>query len=383
MNEILIYDTIGEGASTVSNVRKQLSTMAGDVVVRISSPGGDAHQGVAIMNALRGHDGNVTTIIEGLAASAASYIAIGGGRRVVMAPHSELMIHEAAQQGAGNASVFTKLASGLDRISNNIASIYATKAGGTTKQWRELMKDETWFSAEEALAAGLVDAIDNTVVTPPAAAQNIYAHLNQYRYAGRDNAPAPKLPQPRKEHLMGLFDRTPRNEDTASQGITFTTEQWHRLLSTLNLEADTAGPEEVIAAVDQLANSTKKDFEEAAENYAHQTILNTTARNAREGSITVDRKVCNDMQDYIRRGVNTTVQENRLEAEQVVDQAIRIGKAGPGRREQWIKSYLDDRERTLKALNNAAEIPRVEIGHSLSMEQLDSRQQGEGKGWVR
>ena len=101
LNEILMYGPIGpdfwepENAITAKSVMEQLSGMSGDVTVRISSGGGDVYEGVDIMQALRNYDGEVTVIVESLAASAASFIAVGGADRVLMRGSSELMIHRA------------------------------------------------------------------------------------------------------------------------------------------------------------------------------------------------------------------------------------------------------------------------------------------------
>jgi len=79
---------------------------------------------------------------------------------VVMSPHSQMMIHEAAGLVIGPADDMRKMADILDKSSDNIASIYSERAGGTVEDWRALMKAETWFSDSEAVDAGLADGID-------------------------------------------------------------------------------------------------------------------------------------------------------------------------------------------------------------------------------
>ncbi|MGJ4075325.1 head maturation protease, ClpP-related [Corynebacterium macclintockiae] len=360
MNEILIYDVIGEGDSTAHSVRKQLSTMTGKVTVRISSPGGDAYQGVAIMNALRNYPGHVTTIVDGVAASAASYIAIGGGTTVLMAPHSELMIHEAFRAANGNATQLEKMAADLDRVSANIASIYADKAGGTRDQWRTLMKEETWFSAREAVEAGLANGIDRHSAAVAHNDTKVYALAQNYRYTGRDDAPEPNINRIGRNRAMGIFDSFARNEEQPNQETSpsFTEEQWAELTELLNLDAATATIDDVLATVKDIIEAGKQLSEEKQDS-ATMSFLNHAA----EAPVTVDRRVWREMQDAIHRGVTARDQDDRLAAEQVVNQAIRIGKVSPSQREGWIKRYLDDPAGAVRAMNRREEIPRVELGH--------------------
>lgn len=155
------------------------------IELHLNSPGGDVFDGIAIMNALRAHDAQVTVVVDGIAASAASFIAASADT-LVMAPNSELMIHDAWGLAVGNAADMTQMAELLDHLSNNIASIYARKAGGSTGDWRAAMQRETWFSAEEALAAGLADSIAGDT------AKNTF-DLSIFTYAGRTSAPAPTV----------------------------------------------------------------------------------------------------------------------------------------------------------------------------------------------
>lgn len=129
-----------------------------EIRLLINSPGGDVFDGVAIMNILSAHPARVVAVVQGLAASAASFIAVGADE-LVMNPGSMLMIHDASTGVYGWASDLREMADLLDQISDNIASLYARKAGADAATWRARMKDETWYTADEALAAGLADAV--------------------------------------------------------------------------------------------------------------------------------------------------------------------------------------------------------------------------------
>lgn len=140
------------------------------ITVRLNSPGGDAIQGVAIGNLLRNHKATVTVVIDGLAASAASIIAIAGDE-VVMSPGSQFMVHDPWFYTVGNAKDLRQDADFLDKQGANMAAVYALEAGGTAEQWRERMTadpDGTWYSADEAVAANLADRV-GTVVAVSAA----------------------------------------------------------------------------------------------------------------------------------------------------------------------------------------------------------------------
>lgn len=163
-NVLYLYDAIvGSeseaawwGGVSAEGFARQLAAMSGDVTVRIDSPGGDVFGGRAIAQAIREHDGTVTCQIDGLAASAASYIAIAGDR-VVAAPGSFLMIHRAWTLSIGNAPELRSTADLLEKIDGTIADSYAAKAGGKQDEWLALMQAESWFTAPEALALGLID----------------------------------------------------------------------------------------------------------------------------------------------------------------------------------------------------------------------------------
>jgi len=201
MNEILMYGPIGpdfwepENAITAKSVMAQLSEISGDVTVRISSGGGDVYEGIDIMQTLKNHDGEVTVIVESLAASAASFIAVGGADRVLMRESSELMIHRAWTFTDGNADDVRKTLEDLERQDNKLARIYAGKAGGEIQDWLDAMSAETWYTAEEAVAAGLADGI----VAEKSSAPEPSASLAKRRFKFANRAAAPPPPVTRSE----------------------------------------------------------------------------------------------------------------------------------------------------------------------------------------
>lgn len=160
--EVTIYDEIGAWGITASEFSKDLqSVTAKKISLHINSPGGDVFDGLAILNALRQHPANVDVTIDGLAASAASFIAMAGDS-IKIAPQAMVMIHDASGVVVGNADDMLDMADLLDKTSNNIAAVYAQRTGGTVEDWRAAMKTETWYSDQEAVDAGLADEILQT-----------------------------------------------------------------------------------------------------------------------------------------------------------------------------------------------------------------------------
>ncbi|HNP57510.1 MAG TPA: Clp protease ClpP [Gordonia sp. (in: high G+C Gram-positive bacteria)] len=157
--EVFIYDAISGRTSVASFIAELAALDGAPVTVRINSGGGDVYSAIAIANAIRRHPGRTTVVVDGLAASAASFIAVCADQTLI-APNAELMIHDAAVlDTSGNPAELRDLADDLDRISDNIASMYAAKAGGSVESWRKLMRTETWYTAEQAVTAGLADRI--------------------------------------------------------------------------------------------------------------------------------------------------------------------------------------------------------------------------------
>ncbi|WP_311878672.1 head maturation protease, ClpP-related [Microbacterium forte] len=214
--------------------------------VYVNSPGGDVYDGIAIRNALRQHKARIVVNIDGLAASAASFIACAGDE-VVMGENAEIMIHDAWSYAVGNAEDMRNKGADLDRVSDNIAAMYAAKAGGDAPAWRELMKAETWYSASEAVAAGLADRLDSDSDEDDdadAAVENVF-DLTMYAHAGRAAASAPisvaALASNRKERPMPEI-----TQDYLDQALADHQEAQNRVLETrlagISNAAGTPGP---------------------------------------------------------------------------------------------------------------------------------------------
>lgn len=161
--EILLFEDIGEGffgGISAKAVVDQLSASkdAETVRVRINSSGGSVFDAFAIYNALKSHAGRIIVQIEGMALSAASMIAMAGDE-IEMAANAMFMLHEPKDAVHGTAKEMRSTADLLDKVRANIVSAYVARAGTNAEQVSVLMTEETWFTADEALAAGFVDRI--------------------------------------------------------------------------------------------------------------------------------------------------------------------------------------------------------------------------------
>lgn len=190
--DVDIYDEIGDswfGGTSAKDFAEQIAALEVDQLnVHLNSPGGDAWDGLAIMNSLRRHPASVNVTVDGIAASAASVIAMAGDH-ITMNRGAELMIHDASGGVWGNAQDMRSTADVLDKLSNSYADSYAARAGGDRAQWRSAMTAETWYSAEEAVEAGLADEWADA----PAAEARFDLNRYKFQHHGRADAPAPVM----------------------------------------------------------------------------------------------------------------------------------------------------------------------------------------------
>lgn len=138
--------------------KNDLYAESGDVTVWLNSPGGDCVAAAQIYNMLKEYPGNITIKIDGIAASAASLIAMAGNE-VLMSPVSMMMIHNPMTAAIGNADEMQKAAAMLDEVKDSIINAYELKTGLTRAKLSHLMDDETWMNAVTAVDLGFADGI--------------------------------------------------------------------------------------------------------------------------------------------------------------------------------------------------------------------------------
>ncbi|HFT1686720.1 TPA: head maturation protease, ClpP-related [Providencia stuartii] len=186
-NSISVLDVIGEDYWGEGVTAKRISAALraigeNDVVVNINSPGGDMFEGLAIYNLLRAHSGKVTVNVLGIAASAASIIAMAGDE-IRMGRGAFLMIHNCWSVGIGNRHDFAKLAAALEPFDKSMADIYAARSGQAGDVVSKMMDDETYITSSDAIAKGFADSllaadeIDDGDENPQAAIRKLDALL--------------------------------------------------------------------------------------------------------------------------------------------------------------------------------------------------------------
>lgn len=174
--DISIYDVIGEDpwsgggwtARRMAGVLRNVGTR--EVTVSINSPGGDVFEGIAIYNLLREHKARVNMRVMGLAASAASLVAMAGDD-IRMGAGTMLMVHNAWGLTVGNRHDHADAIGVLQPIDEAMADIYAARTGKPKKKMAELMDAETWMAASQAVEQGFADGVLDAPAPPQAAAK--------------------------------------------------------------------------------------------------------------------------------------------------------------------------------------------------------------------
>ena len=162
--EVSIYDEIGAYGVSAKSFLDELGALPDDgpLTLRLNSPGGSVFDAVAIYNALKRHAGPVSVWIDGIAASAASYIAMAGDE-VVMPENAFLMIHDPSGFVMGTADDMRAMAEALDKIKGSLVAGYVAKSGGAEDDIAALMAKETWLDAAEAVELGFADRLAEPV----------------------------------------------------------------------------------------------------------------------------------------------------------------------------------------------------------------------------
>lgn len=143
---------------TPKQFKAELMSGDGDITVWINSPGGDVFAASQIYNMLMEYRGKVTVKIDGIAASAASVIAMAGGE-VLMSPVSMLMIHNPMTVAFGDAAEMEKAISMLEEVKESIINAYELKTGLSRAKLSHLMDAESWFNSKKAIEMGFADGI--------------------------------------------------------------------------------------------------------------------------------------------------------------------------------------------------------------------------------
>jgi ATP-dependent Clp protease protease subunit len=223
--DVIGADFFGDGitASAVSDAIAQAS-QHDSVSLRINSPGGDAFEGVAIYNVLKNHGKPVNVYVDGLAASAASIIAMAGDT-ICMGTGSMMMIHPAQGMAMGDAKTVREFADTLDQVSASIADIYVERTKNSKKSVTDMMNAETWMSAKEAVKNGFATAVaDNSKTVSNAFDLSAF----QFKHVPEELKNVAKIKEVDSEHLTAgdfIYVGDPDKTDTWSLPWHFSTDE--------------------------------------------------------------------------------------------------------------------------------------------------------------
>lgn len=157
--QVMLYNEIGFFGTSAADFVDQLDSIDGSIDLYINSPGGEIFDGLAIYNQLLRHP-DVAVYIDGIAASAASFIAMAASPgKLGMARTAKMMIHNGQAFAAGDAAELRKMALVLEAETANIASIYAERTGRSPQDFLMMMDSETWLDAQQACTEGLADYV--------------------------------------------------------------------------------------------------------------------------------------------------------------------------------------------------------------------------------
>jgi ATP-dependent protease ClpP protease subunit len=188
--EVWIFDEIGPWYAVTARdfVRDLQEITTRHISLHLHSPGGEVFDSIAIYRALLQHPARVEVLVDSLAASSASVIAMAGDR-IVMSRHAQMMVHLPFGIVVGDAGDMRAVAAQLDGLGEEIASIYAERAGGSVRDWLQRMGTETWYRDQEAVDIGLADAVG-----PPATRALDQFDLSRFTHRPKEDAmPVPTI----------------------------------------------------------------------------------------------------------------------------------------------------------------------------------------------
>ena len=177
ITDVYLFDEIGGWGISAQSFVKDVQAIKGNITLHINSPGGSIFEGLAIYNVLAKL--NVDVVIEGLAASMASVIAMAG-KTIKMSKNSIMMIHKPWTGICGDSDELRKAADLLDVLENQLIDIYSTATSMETSKIKDLIADETWLNPEQALELGFCDEIVETIPVKNTFTANMFKNQEKY-----------------------------------------------------------------------------------------------------------------------------------------------------------------------------------------------------------
>ena len=337
MNEWNFFSDISDWDIDLAGFRDFINQATEEpLIININSYGGDAMLGIAIANIIRSSENSTVANIWGIAASAASVIAVACDR-VVMQPSATLMIHDAwAWDGGGTIPELDSTREQLDQLSNQIADIYVSKAGGSREQWRELMGAETFYTGQAAVEAGLADEVVEPASGDGAENKSLRKIVNMHKQAF-----VAKL---RGQNNAVDADDGSENEDVM--------ELKDQLIKILELD-DTATDDDIIEAVQKLVDdgADKEETTKSGEPEGSKPAENSLPK----GMVAVDEYTLSELRKSADALNKMREEARRAEVVNLVDEAINSGRISANGKDAWVNSLLHDFEGGKVLLENLAQ----------------------------
>ena len=369
-----------------------------ELVVHLSSPGGDVYEGLAIMNAIRASQKKTTTVVEGIAASIASVIAVGSGGRVVMRPSAEMMIHHAWGGFSGNHTELTKAAETLERISRSLADIYADKSGGDADSWLLAMDAETWYTAEEAVLAGLADAVEDGKVKMLETSALMSGVLAKYEKR-KDAKDAKDVSM---DFIKEIAARLGISEDADASTVVAALDEVLNEQAENNVEVVTKNDNDVVedvvedgedtngnnvvdedtnnadsSSLDSVDDSDTKDDEdvEDLEKEVEEDSSDSDDSVSFE-TVTLDKETYDELAAAAKLGWDALEDKKNQELESTVDSWIADGRVSASRRDSLVAAIKKDTDSTIAIFSQIPKgtIPRNEIGYGEEITEEDTHE---------
>lgn len=369
---VYIMDVIDSWSNGSREFSRSVAALDVDTIeLHVNSPGGDYPEGVAIMNMLRDHKATVNAQVDGLAASAATVILMGADS-VMMKPGSQMMIHEASGLVYGPRADMIKMAELLGKTNTAMAELYATKAGGTADEWLTAMATETWYSAQEAVDAGLADTLDASGNEDEAVAARNRFDFSVFAHAGRDKAPAPYTPTAGPPENPNEEDEEMPNKVLVQMATALGIKDADKLaddnaVSKAITEAQAAQVEAAKVEALKGAEDNKPDEDSKPDE------TRTPSVKIPDGFSMVDKATLESLQAAARRSDAALAKVEERERDATLDEAVLKGKIPNARRSAWAEMWKTDPEGAKAALASLPDnlVPVAPVGSGGSGESAE------------
>lgn len=346
----------GISTKDVGAVLDALPDTVEQIVLRINSPGGEAFEALAILNMLRAHKASVTAVVDGMAASAGSFIAAGADE-TVMSPGTQMMIHSASTICWGNTAEMAKTAVFLAKLDASLIEIYEGKAGAN--DWAQMLADETWLTAAETVALGLADRV--AVVPDTGAADTVGAEEDEVIVfipvvddEAEDSAPSIRIAAAARAAAASMLPATEPGDPNRKENVVEHDDFVAGMRQRLGVTDAALSLEGLLAALD-----------EALAEQPTPPAAPATA-SLPDGVSVVDSAILEELRASAAAGVQALESQTAARRDGIITAALRDGRISRASKDGWRAALDRDESGTASLLESMPKntIPVDELGHS-------------------